>query len=446
MLRICFAILVAMSVGSAYADSPADVAALVKQLGDPKFASRELAQKELMKRGEAIVPELDKLAVTTDAETAERLRKIRYKLVGYKDDIRRLLSEMPERSYVGAVPVSEELRGLIADHQPAASDLLLSNLAKPREIFSQTLRTFVATWDHHTPDQIDRFVQLSFNPRVDHRAKYPAKVPILVSFRTYVVNGFEGWPPIRGEKLFAFASRTTCFVDGKVCDRPFDAHYPIARFGGFQLGELPEGKHSIHAVMEYEFTHREEKRKGEIRSKQSHFEVSAAHVVNTAVASTTVSSANFVRAALTVQSPRQQAKHGSNRIQDDWYEPIVRWESAQGKITGLRCPEWAVLAPVNVDLCFEVEVRDLKSNKSYPADPIVVQKRQSGRGFIIPRDARTFAAGKEGDVRFEITFKPSRAAAATSPSVTSFFPETITSKASINVYHCRSDADERPRK
>src|SRR5437899_516041 len=78
------------------ADPAPGVADLVKQLGDPKYAVREAAQQELVKRGEGIVPELDRLAKSADAETAERIGKVRYELVGYKDHIRRLLAEVHE--------------------------------------------------------------------------------------------------------------------------------------------------------------------------------------------------------------------------------------------------------------------------------------------------------------------------------------------------------------
>ena len=70
------------------------MADLVQQLGDPRFAVREAAQKELLRRGEGIVPELDELAKGADAETVERIGKVLYDLVGYKDDIRRLLAEV----------------------------------------------------------------------------------------------------------------------------------------------------------------------------------------------------------------------------------------------------------------------------------------------------------------------------------------------------------------
>ena len=76
----------------------------MKQLGGPKFATREAAQKELLKRGEEVVPELDRLAKSTDAETAERIRKVRYDLVGYKDDIRRLLRDVHEGKDSGPTP------------------------------------------------------------------------------------------------------------------------------------------------------------------------------------------------------------------------------------------------------------------------------------------------------------------------------------------------------
>src|SRR6476469_9925966 len=78
-------------LGTSLRADPPGVTDLVKQLGDPKFAVREAAQKELLKRGEGVVPELDRLSKSADAETADRLAKVRYNLVGYEDDIRRCI-------------------------------------------------------------------------------------------------------------------------------------------------------------------------------------------------------------------------------------------------------------------------------------------------------------------------------------------------------------------
>src|SRR5262245_59262515 len=93
------------------ADPPA-VSDLVKQLGDPQFAVREAAQMELLKRGEGIVPELDRLAKGADAETADRIGKVRYQLVGYKDDVRRLVAEAQDVLDNSPESLSVELRGL----------------------------------------------------------------------------------------------------------------------------------------------------------------------------------------------------------------------------------------------------------------------------------------------------------------------------------------------
>ena len=210
MMSRRFAILVALLLaGPAAADQP-PVADLVKQLGDAKFAQRESAQKELLGRGEGIVPELDRLAKTADAETADRIGKVRYALVGYKDDIRRLLTEVHEGKDSGPVPVSDELRGLIERHQPGSGDLLVAILAQPNHrLYRRALRTIVATWDAATPDQIDRYVQQVVTLKTnDHRARFPAKVGAMISVNVQLRDGWTGWPQ-PDPKGFTFQTRTT---------------------------------------------------------------------------------------------------------------------------------------------------------------------------------------------------------------------------------------------
>jgi len=218
----CFSLL--LVVGVLRADNPPTVADLVKQLSDAKFATREAAQKELLKRGDVIVPELDRLAKTADAETAERIRKVRYDLVGYKDDIRRLLLEFHEKEDSGPGPISVELHGLIAGHQPGSADLLISILTNPdHPLYPRALRAFVATWDAATPDQIDRYIQEVVTLKASHyRAKFPARVEAMISFRAQIRDGWSGWPPIiigdKGDKRFDCRTRTTRYVDGKPYD------------------------------------------------------------------------------------------------------------------------------------------------------------------------------------------------------------------------------------
>src|SRR5688500_9812075 len=90
----CAALLCLMILVPAARAEPATVADLVRQLGHTRFAVREAAEAELLRRGEAVVPELEKAAVGADAETAERVRKIREALLNYRDEISRRLSEI----------------------------------------------------------------------------------------------------------------------------------------------------------------------------------------------------------------------------------------------------------------------------------------------------------------------------------------------------------------
>ena len=412
---------------------PPDVATLVKQLGDPKFAVREAAQRELIKRGEGIAPELAKYAKTTDAETAERLRKILYHLIGYKDDIRRLLGNVPYGHDSSPAMISSELRGLIAEHQPGAGDLLLTILTNPRHAQShQALRAFIATWDSATPEQIDTYVQQNVTLTTTHRPRFPAKVGAMISFEARLRHGWTGWTPINGDKKIDFRTRTTRYLDGKPYEKPFEYPYPFATVGWYKVGELAEGKHTIHAVMEYEYTQRGVKRKGEIRSESSIFEVVSANTPDDLIAPKSEDRLKRVKTALELvrSPPPHEVPVGVVDVRSlaapD--EVHVSWETPSGKRAGLSCIHWEIRTPLDVDLCFAVEIHDVKTGKAFPADSIVVPKGQRGSGYIMPRDVRAFAADREGIVAVKVVRTPSRGLALSYPSITSYFPESITTE------------------
>lgn len=432
MRRILVIFVVATLVGTACADST-DVATLVKRLGDPKFAVREAAQRELLNRGERIVPELDRLAKSSDAETAERLRKIRYELVGYKDDIRRLLTEVHEGKDSASVPVSAELRGLIANHQPGGGDVLLSILAdRKHALYRRALRAFVSTWDVATPDQVDRYLQQSVALVTNHRPKFPAKVGAMISFDAQIRDGWTGWPPIGGMKLeFDFRCRTTRYIDGKPYEKPFECQYPFATVGWYKVGALSEGKHTINAVMEYEFTQRGEKRKGSIRSSESTFEVTSADTPDELIAAPSEQLTKRVRSGLLIGETENDVMLGglpeirfSQPAPDPWY-PQVTWEGRPGKTAGVHCPVRMVREALDVDLCFEAEIEDVKTGSKFPADPVIVRQGQYGRNWIIPREARKFAQDRDGFVKVKVVLKPSRALALSDPRIAKYFGETI---------------------
>ncbi|HJZ92044.1 MAG TPA: hypothetical protein VKE40_14310 [Gemmataceae bacterium] len=437
MSRIVGLLVVGVFGGPALADSAPTVAELVAQLGDPKFATREQAQKALLARGEGIVPELDKLAKTADAETAERIGKVRYELVGYLDDIKRLLVAVDNRPYYVPEPISNKLRDLITGHQPRAGEFLLQLATDPKhDLHLRATRAFLQTWQSANAAQLDRYIQSSVTLTTNHRSKFPAKVGAMIPMEAKIRGGWEGWFPLTGDTL-ALKTRTTRYLDGKPYDKPFDSKYPFATVGWYKVGELAEGKHTIHALLEYEFTHRGEKRKGEIRSKESTFEVIAADTPDDLIAPRSEALTKQVRSKFAVREseydPRKFTGYqpGTLPAQGAEYEwsPQVTWVVKPGVKAGLHCPVRLMSGALpDVDLCFDVEIHDVKTATVYPADPVVVRRGlHVERSWIIPRDVRAFAKGREGFVTVKVLLKPSRALALGDPDVKRYYPDPITS-------------------
>lgn len=434
MFRSLVVVLLVAS-GTAGAADPPTVADLVRQLGDAKFAVREAAQRELLTRGEGIVPELDRLSKGADAETADRLAKVRYRLVGYKDDIRRLLAEVHEGLDSAAVPIADELRGLIGEYQPGSGNLLLDILADPKHrLHRRAIRTFVSCWDAATPDQIDVYVRQSVTLASRHRPKFPAKVGAMISVEVQLREGWVSWPQPEPNG-FTFKTRTTRYLDGKPIDKPFDYRYPFGTLGWYRVGAMAEGKHTIHAVLDYEFTQRGEKRKGSIRSKDSMFEVVSADTPDDLIAPRSEELTKQVRGRFAVRESEHDPKKftglqvgtlPAQGAEHHWY-PQVTWEVSKGVRAGVHCPVRFVTQPLDVALCFDAEIHDLKTGTVYPADPIVVRAQEIGHNWIVPKDVRAFAKGREGFVAVKVVLKPSRALALTNPDVKRYYRDPITS-------------------
>jgi hypothetical protein len=430
-------------LGTSLRADPPSVADLVKQLGDPKFAVREAAQKELLQRGEAIAPELDRLGKGVDAETADRIAKVRYNLVGYKDDIRRCILDIKSKRGLfdpipGELNLPNELRYLIADHQPGSGDMLLAIATdQKQQLWYESLHMFLQAWDLMTADQIDRFIRQFVSLGVSPRPKYPAGVPAMIS-----VEAGSGLPnPV--PKGFSFRARTTRYLDGKPYDKPSDFANSSGTVGWYRLGKISEGKHTICAVMEYEFTQNGQKRKGEIRSKESTFEIVAANAPDDLIAPESKETTELVREALVLRSHPEPAdvQVGRNlnpQLINPDFSPQVTWQVDKNTRAGLHCPEWELKRTLPVDLCFDVEIRDVKTGKKYAADPIVLIGQTTGPynplsivgpnlGYIIPRNPQEFAKGREGFVSVKVVLKPSRVLALSDPRVTKYFPAEIES-------------------
>jgi hypothetical protein len=399
--------------GVARADSAVVLADLVKQLGDAKFARREAAQTELLRRGEGIVPDLDRLAKTADAETAERIRKIRNELVGYQDDLVRLLRTVATKPGSSPEPISEELKDLFTARQPRAGDFLLRLIADPKaDLHLQARRTFIEVWESATPTQLDRFLQLQVYLTTAHRPRFPAKTAATIGMEALVRDDLDDWFPVNA---FVLNVRMLRYLDGKEYGKPVEHLHPLGTVGYYRVGDLAEGKHTILAVLEYEFTHRGEKRKGEIRSKESSFEVVSADASDDLIAPNEARLTEQVNKGLSIDETGFRG-HG--------WVAHTRWADNRGNF-GLHGPVWEVKKPLDVDLCFTVEIEDVRTAKIYPAAPFVLRQGEVGYGHFLPKDVKGFADGRQGYIPVRVTLTPSRAGALSDPKVSRYYSQPI---------------------
>src|SRR6185369_10617399 len=112
-------------------------------------------------------------------------------------------------------------------------------------------------------------------------------------------------------------------------------------------------------------------RKGEIRSKDSTFEVVSADTPDALVAPKSEKRAALVKAALVIREsvfdrtvPRDGGRFVLNEDEAE-PPPQVSWDTPGGR-AGLVCLTWELKEPLDVDLCFEVTLRDNKTGTVYP--------------------------------------------------------------------------------
>jgi hypothetical protein len=407
------------------------VQALIRDLGDASFAKREAAHKALLAEGYKIVPLLDRAKDAADLETVRRLERIRYQLVGYLDDITVYLNSHGPGSPDTRPEISPNIISLVAAHQPKAGEFLLKIIADAKDHRHRlATHVFCATWQSGPGSHLEKYFQSSFRLQAFHRQRYPHGVDAYIETRYWQQHGWTGWP----DKL-QWQTRTTHFLDGKQHGKPFIYTYPgaAATTGWINVGKLERGKHVLRFEVEFVFTHQGAKHKGTVRSPEFEFTVVAPAPPDDLIAATNAEEKQQVRQALRFLEYEGQDQEDKNRIivgedfrQDPW-RPQITWQE-KGQPRGLHVPEWTLIRALPVDLCFDVELRDVQSGKRFKGVPLVVKRGQTSRGYFSPRDIHGFCAGKDGFVELEIHLQPSRSVALTDPEITSYFGWPITSK------------------
>jgi hypothetical protein len=422
------------------ADLEKQVKALVKQLGERAFARREAAHKALIKLGDGVVPLLDKLGPAEAPEVQLRIARIRRELVGYRDDIRDSLATMPENKDGVRKPIPEGLKRVIAGHQPKSGDYLLSLIADPKNpLRRRAINAFTQAWDSMSGAQIKAYLPHVLALEAQPRARYPRGVDAAVGMLYHFVDHWAGWPA--DGIPFHFATRTTHFLDGKPYGKPFAYQGPVATTGWIRTKDLALGKHSCALELEYTFTHRGEKHTGRIRSRDFTFTMVAADTPDDLIAPKDAQtdrlvrkSFRFVQKEAELHRPREMRRFDLVPVEDP-RRPQVTWEGPGGKQCGLSTPYWKADSALPVDLCFEVTLYDQKTGKVYPCDPLILRRGQALMGYIYPRDVRSFARGRSGDVPVKVVLTPSRKTALSTTDVARYWPGSITSEVlTIRVY------------
>ncbi len=411
------------------------IRSLIEQLGHDDFQRREAAQRALLREGPKILPVLDKLAPPADLEIQVRIRRIRYQLAGFLDDIRRRLTSLPEVQHESRPPIPEDLKRLIESYQPRSGDYLLSIIGQPDDkLHRRATNAFLHLWESMSAGQVQSYLHLALAPYAKLRPQYPQGVDAMIEMGYCVRYGWGGWPP---EGRLALKTTTKHTLDGKAYGKPFSYEGPGAGTGWLRTKDLALGKHAFHLVTEYEFQAGGRTCSGRAASREYHFQVVAANAPNDLVAADDPEIDVLVRAALQFSEIRLEVRNGPIQIdqsgdvmveQDPW-EPQITWKSGDGRAGSLHMPLWKLTRELPVDLCFQVEFHLEGTGDVFEGDPLVVLKGKKQEGYFFPRDSvGDFAHGKTGLIPLRVVLKPSRALALTHTEVTRYYPGSITSQ------------------
>jgi hypothetical protein len=394
---------------------------LIRDLGDTSFAKREAATRALLAQDPKIVPLLDKARRGAGLELQRRLDRIRYHLAGYQDDLTEFLRGPAYTDAEANPPLPLDMRSMVTAHQPRTGDFLLRIIADPdHKLHRPATHVFCETWSTGSVEQLQRYLQTTFTLQAFHRAHYPQGVDAYIETRYWHRYGWGGWP-----KELVWQTTTTHDLDGQVHGKPYVYKYPGggATTGWINPAKLAQGKHMVRFEVAYVFTHQGVRHEGKVRSREFVFTVGPPTLPNDLIAATDGALAKRVAAALRFEDYRGQ--EGLAKVMNPW-QPQITWQ--ERNLIGLHVPEWTLTEPLPVDLCFDVEIREVKTGKRHRGDPLVVHKGKTSRGYFTPRDARAFAKDRTGFIEVEIELQPSRSVALTDPAITGYFGWPITSK------------------
>jgi hypothetical protein len=356
-------------------------------------------------------------------------------------EVRQILEQHPPIQRENWFPdIPDEMKASIVALQPGSGDALLDIIASAEdELNSQATNVLVRVWDSLLPRQIDRYFRLAMTAYVKGRAQYPQGVKAWVGTGYGMRHDWAGWPKAEDIAMHTVSYKT---LDGARYDKPFSYEGHRASSGGVPTGELSLGRHTVRAATKYEVTYKGKTHTGKAKSPRTRFRIVKLTGEHPLAAANDPELDALVRGAFRfIETPDRLAEVNFDYPKDPWEPQVHSMRAGIPDVYALHLPMFNLAEPLPVDLCFDVEIHDQESGKTFEGQPVLLRKGSSGKGYILPDNVMEFVNDRNGFVPVMVVLRPSLGTALSHTDVTKYWVGTITSpvmRAKASSYHVDS--------
>ena len=337
--------------------------------------------------------------------------------------------------------VPANLQRLVAEHQPAAGDYLVTLIKSDDASLQQAAAVvFADAWDSMNREQIESYLLATMTHFAGLRSRYPQAVDALIGVGTRNRPGYLGMPV---DRKYSAETITTLHLDGQQVGEPVT--YPAwgSLTHWIKTKDLPLGRHNFRLATKFTFTRGSETYRGEFESPEFAFEMVPADTPDHLIAPPDEQLDPLVREALQVAETEYELDHPPGSLQFDpsqpdvpdseKWRPQIRYGENKLGVASLHVPVWKLAKRLPVDLCFSVEFRIENTDTVIRCNDLVSLADREGRGYFGTFDFAHVAdllkhADKDGLVSGQLVLKASRSAALTNEKVNRYYGGEITTR------------------
>ncbi len=336
--------------------------------------------------------------------------------------------------------VSNNLRRLMRDNQPASGNQLIAAVGDSGELAPDPAAVIIATlWKDFSRDQLEQYLKAEMTHFIQQRATYPAGVDAAIAVGPRYRGGYHGIPQ---EPALKSETVTTHFLDGQQIGEPFKypQHTSISHW--FRLGKLPVGRHTIRLVTDYKFEGGDQTWSGKLESPEYAFEMLPPETSDDLVVQPAEALMEQFRAAFEIRevtderpNPRKmpEAPRPGRKLYSTWgpagWAPQIRLGGDKGG--SIHMPAWQLFDKLPVDLCFRTEFHLEGGGVVLPGTELVVFAGETRSFYFMLQnfDIENLRklADREGFIPVRVKLIPSRSIALSHPRVKKYYGGEFTS-------------------